>query len=173
MVAGDRPSRRTRTVPHTLAPVLSTTRNLTVRDLLQFHEPAVADWVETCTEEEFVRVCDVADFLSLLGPTTGSGASMMLSKCVALAAVDVHDGAPRDLVRARRDLKAVIPQLDEDSPGTDWAIQQLRPHYFAVGDDAIDHWAEDPDRARARRDSSAAGYARRGGVSGDELTGGG
>lgn len=153
--------------------MLSTTRNLTVRDLLQFHEPAVADWVETCTEEEFVRVCDVADFLSLLGPTTGSGASMMLSKCVALAAVYVHDGAPRDLVRARRDLKAVIPQLDEDSPGTDWAIQQLRPHYFAVGDDAIDHWAEDPDRARARRDSSAAGYARRGGVSGDALTGGG
>lgn len=160
-------------MPHTLAPVLSTTRNLTVRDLLQFHEPAVADWVETCTDEEFVRVCDVADFLSLFGPTSGSGASMMLSKCIALAAVYVHDGAPRDLVRSRRDLKAVIPPVDEDGPGTVWAIQQLRPQFFAVGDDAIDHWAEDPDRARTRRDSSDAGYARRGDVSGDQLTGGG
>jgi hypothetical protein len=97
----DTPGRCIGTVPHTLAAVLSTTRNLTVRDLLQFHEPAVADRVETYTEEEFVRVCDVADFLSLFGPTTGSGASMTLSKCVALAAVYVHDGAPRELVTGR------------------------------------------------------------------------
>ncbi|MBT1669187.1 hypothetical protein KK092_07320 [Curtobacterium flaccumfaciens pv. flaccumfaciens] len=136
--------------------MLSTTRNLTVRDLLQFHEPAVADWVETCTEEDFVRVCDVADFLSLHGPSSPSGGSMMLLKCVALAAVYVHDGAPRELARAKRDLKAVVPPITADSPSTNWSIQQQRPQYFAVGDDAIDYWAEHPDRARARRESFAA-----------------
>ena len=131
--------------------MLSTTRNLTVRDLLQFHEPAVADWVEYCTDEEFVRICDVADFLSLHGPVTSSGASLMLSKCVALAAVYVHDGAPRDLVRAKRDLKAVLPPIDSDSPSNDLTLARQYPQDFAVGDDAIDAWAEHPDRARARR----------------------
>ncbi|MGW8431098.1 hypothetical protein ACWGJ9_08240 [Curtobacterium citreum] len=139
--------------------MLSTTRNLTVRDLLQFHEPAVAEWVETCTEEEFVRVCDVADFLSLHGPVTSTGASMMLSKCVAMAAVYVHDGAPRELARAKRDLKAVVPPIDSSSPGTDLQLARSRPQFFAVGDDAIDAWAEHSEKARARRAAFAAEHA--------------
>ncbi len=146
----------------TLNCVLSTTRNLTVRDLLQFHEPDVAKWVEVCSEEDFVRVCDVADFLSLHGPVTSSGASLMLSKCVAMAAVYVHDGAPRDLARAKRDLKAVVPPIDSSSPSTDLLLARGRPQFFAVGDDAINVWAEHPDRARARRASYAAEFTDHG-----------
>jgi hypothetical protein len=140
--------------------VLSTTRNLTVRDLLQFHEDAVARWVETCTDEEFVRVCDVADFLSLHGQTTSSGALLMLSKCVAMAAVYVHDGEPRALARAKRDLKAAVPPIDSDSASNDVNLARQYPTFFAVGDDAIDFWAEHPDQARARRTMFAAEHAQ-------------
>jgi hypothetical protein len=139
--------------------VLSTTRNLTVRDLLQFHEGDVAKWVESCSEEDFVRVCDVADFLSLHGPVTSSGASLMLSKCVALAAVYVHNGVPRALARAKRDLKAVVPPIDSSSPSTDLKLARSWPPYFAVGDDAIDFWAEHPERVRARKAAFAAEHA--------------
>jgi hypothetical protein len=139
--------------------VLSTTRNLTVRDLLQFHEGEVAKWVESCSEEQFVRVCDVADFLSMHGPVTSTGASLMLSKCVALAAVYVHNGAPRALARAKRDLKAAVPPIDSSSPSTDLVLARSWPPYFAVGDDAIDFWAEHPDQVRARRATYAAEHA--------------
>ena len=71
-------------------------------DLGRYGEDATARWVLTCTDEELVRVCSVAEWLIFNGAGTASGGSMMFARALALAAVYVHKGAPRALARSRR-----------------------------------------------------------------------
>ncbi|MET7989650.1 hypothetical protein ABZU76_01960 [Amycolatopsis sp. NPDC005232] len=82
--------------------MLSTTRRLTAQWTAQYGEDAAADWAAHCTKEEFIRVCGVADFLIYCGPPTPSGGGMMAAKAVAIAAVFIHEGAPRHLARKNR-----------------------------------------------------------------------
>ena len=84
------------------ATVLTTGAALVAADLQRYGEPATAAWVLTCTDEELVRICTVADWLLHHGPGPASGASMMIARACALAAVYVHEGGPRDLARSRR-----------------------------------------------------------------------
>lgn len=100
-------------------------------------------------------VHDSRELLIYEGPGPAPGASMMIGKACALAAVYVHDGAPRELARSRRDLKAQLIDADPDAARTDYRLQGMRPSWFAVGDDAIAFWAVDPERARSRRARSA------------------
>lgn len=131
--------------------MLSASRSSVARDLRAFHEPATADWVVTCSDDEFVRLCDVADFLLTAGPTVASGASMIIAKACALAGVYIHESAPRNLSRARRDLTAVRQSGASDERRTNYMLQQSRPQWFAVGDDAITFWATDPALAKQTR----------------------
>lgn len=108
-------------------------------DLLAFSEPAAARWVQLCTDDEFVRVCSVADWLLLHGPTTRSGASMQVAKACALAAVYVMEGAPRDLASGRR---AQVPDHLKATGGRwpNYELQETAPRHYGVGPDAIAYW---------------------------------
>ncbi|WP_147384969.1 hypothetical protein [Nocardioides cavernaquae] len=109
-------------------------------DLLAFSEAAAAEWMIGCTDDELVRVCSVADWLLLHGPTTKSGASMQLAKACALAAVYVMEGAPRELASGRR---ARVPDGAQISDGRwpNYALQEAAPRHYGVGADAIAYWA--------------------------------
>ena len=78
-------------------------------DLLRYGEPETSEWMLSCSEDELVRVCSVADWLLLHGPSEPSGSSMMIAKACALAAIYVREGAPRALARSRRLPGAAVP----------------------------------------------------------------
>ncbi len=82
--------------------MLLTTRAMTWQDLLAYGEDDVAEWVMSASDDEFLAVCGVANWLIRRGPRTPSGNSMTLSKAAALAAVAIHDGHPRKLARKAR-----------------------------------------------------------------------
>ncbi|SDO62510.1 hypothetical protein SAMN05660199_02319 [Klenkia soli] len=82
--------------------MLSTSAEHIASDLLQYGEDATAAWVLRCTDAELVRVCSVGCWLLFHGPGPSSGGSMLVAKAVSLAAVYVHEGAPRELARTRR-----------------------------------------------------------------------
>ena len=112
-------------------------------DLRQYGEPETAEWVLACSDDELVRICSVANWLVHHGPATGSGASMMIAKACALAAVYVREGAPRNLARSRRGPASgvVIPPTGGRLPN--YQLQNSAPHDYAVGDDAREFWSAD------------------------------
>ncbi|MFI5615261.1 hypothetical protein [Amycolatopsis sp. NPDC051903] len=126
--------------------MLSTSRGLAVRDLLSYDEPAPADWGDSCSEDDFLRVCGVADRLVYQGQSTPSGAGMMYAKAIALAAVFMHEGAPRDLARKRR---RTLPELSSEESrrisfdrSPDFEEQRKRGTYYGVTDAVKAFWGE-------------------------------
>ena len=124
----------------------------------QYGEVAAANWVASCSPAEFVSVCNAADFLQSEGPTTPGGNSMTFAKAAVIAAVYVHEGAPRKLTRQRRDSSVRA----DDYAGievrwTDYHLMKALQPWAGVGDDFIDYWAVSPSVARehmARRRSN-------------------
>src|SRR5262245_41053511 len=126
--------------------MLSTIRGLAVRYLRSYDETTTADWVDSCSEDDFLRVCGVADWLVYQGPSTPSGAGMMFAKAVALAAVFVHESAPRDLARKRR---RALPELSPEESrrisfdrSPDVEEQRKRGTYYGVTDAVKAFWGE-------------------------------
>jgi len=121
-------------------------------DLLRYGEPATSKWLLACSEDELVRVCSVADWLLLYGPTEVSGSSMMIAKACALAAVYVKEGAPRVLARSRRLPAERIPELvatdDAKRRRPSYVLQMAAPKHYAVGDDARVAWQAEVPEAR-------------------------
>jgi len=111
-------------------------------DLRRFGEAGTAEWVLTCSDDEIVRLCSVAEWLLYHGPASPSGGSMMIAKACALAAVYVREGAPRLLARSRRGKPsgAVVSPTGGRRP--DYDLQSVAPHEHGVGDDARRFWAQ-------------------------------
>lgn len=110
--------------------------------LVQYGEVETARWALTCSEDELLRICSVADWLELRGPETPSGRGMMAAKALALASVYVREGKPRDLSRGRRKLTGnvsmVPPEHQERRPNR--RAQLALPRDYGVGDDAREYW---------------------------------
>lgn len=123
--------------------MLGTSAELIAEDLRRYGEDDTASWVLGCSDDELVRICSVADWLTLHGPAQRSGASMMLAKACALAAVYVREGEPRDLARKTR--KPVDPDATRPASGSgrwpDHELQSAAPRHYGVGDDAKRYWA--------------------------------
>lgn len=118
--------------------MLGTKAEYVAHDLLEFGEPETAAWMLECSDDDFVRVCSVADWLLLHGPTSASGASMQIGKACALAAVYVREGRPRDLARMRR---VKIPaQPVTGGRFVNYRLQETAPRHYGVGDDARLFW---------------------------------
>jgi hypothetical protein len=119
---------------------LLTTGAATVADDLErYGESTTAAWMLTCSEEELVRVCTVADWLLYNGPARSSGASMLIAKACALAAVYVHEGRPRDLARLRR-APLTGPPPDSSWRRPDPQLHQSVAPDYGVGEDARACW---------------------------------
>src|SRR6266481_4938694 len=105
-------------------------------DLRRYGEDATAAWIMDCSDDDLVRVCSVANWLLFNGPTLPSGASMMISKACALAAVYVHQGAPRHLARARRGPGTGTPIPPTGGRRPNHVMQAAAPSDYGVGQDA-------------------------------------
>ncbi|MFI5615260.1 hypothetical protein [Amycolatopsis sp. NPDC051903] len=127
--------------------MLSTSRGSAPRDLLEYGEDAVAVWVMSCSDDDFLKVCAIADWLLLNGPTSPSGASMVIAKGIAAAAVCVHDGAPREPVRKRR-WKVPEPSPEERADpafarSPDLKEQWAKGQYYGVTDAVKAFWGSE------------------------------
>jgi hypothetical protein len=124
--------------------VLSTSREVVAEELRQFGEDATAHWVDHCTDDELLRICAVADWLIYRGPATPYGASMLLGKACALAAVYVREGSPRDLVRDRSRPPAPRSAADvaklRNGRRPSLADQLRKGRDYGVGQDVKDYW---------------------------------
>lgn len=109
------------------------------RDLLQYGEGPTAEWMLSCSDEEFIRVLGVADWLLYDAPRSPSGASMMIAKACALAAVYVREGVPRDLARAHR-MKVDDVGVPASRRFPNHARQEALGRHHGVGDDARRFW---------------------------------
>ena len=115
-------------------------------DLRRYGEDDAAEWVMECSDEELVRICSVAHWLTLQGPTQEkSGNSMMIAKACALAAVYVREGAPRDLARKNR---RPAPPLSAGERAAlirgRWPSRQgveAASRHYGVGEDAKAYWS--------------------------------
>lgn len=110
-------------------------------DLRRYGEDDTAVWVLTCSDDELVRVCSVADWLLFYGPSSPSGGSMMIAKACALAAVYVHEGRPRDLRRSRRGPASDTPVLLHGGRRPRYGLQRAAPRNYGVGPDAVEFWS--------------------------------
>ncbi|PPF31265.1 hypothetical protein C5C18_06605 [Rathayibacter tritici] len=96
-------------------------------------------WIESCTDEEFVRVCTIAHFLLYHGPHTASGRSMSYAQAGAIAAVSIHERAPRKLKRHRRDFTHALPDRSPwPKRRTNDIVMAALPTYDGVNSDVID-----------------------------------
>jgi len=113
-------------------------------ELRQFGEDATAQWVDDCSDDDLLRICAVADWLIYRGPATPSGASMMLGKACALAAVYVREGRPRDLASDRFRPPAPLSPADvaklRNGRRPSLADQLRKGRDYGVGQDAKDYW---------------------------------
>lgn len=120
-------------------------------DLMTYGEDATAEWIAACTEDEFRRVRNVADFLVSFGPTQPDGSSMLIAKALALAAVYVCEGVPRHLNRERRDFSRMSERYSAlKRPSVMDVMMEVGDPYEGVGDDLVESWAISPADARAR-----------------------
>jgi hypothetical protein len=103
--------------------VLSASVESISRDLVEYGENDSALWMMACSEDDLVRVCSVADWLLLHGPTAPSGASMIIAKACALAAVYVREGAPRELRHSRRRKVEGLPPVPTPGRRPDHQLQ--------------------------------------------------
>jgi hypothetical protein len=125
--------------------VLDASVGLIAEGLRRYSEDDVAFWVVTCSDDELLRVCSVADWLLLRGPALPSGSSMMIAKACALAAVYVCEGKPRNLRRRRRKPASAGAAPDEHSSDADrrpdLVAQLSAGRGYGVGQDARDFWS--------------------------------
>lgn len=121
--------------------MLTTGAGLVADDLERYGELAAAAWVLTCSEEELVRICTVADWLLYNGPRRASGASMLIAKACALAAVHVQEGRPRDLTRSRRG-PVTGPRPDDTWRRPDHRLHESVAADYGVGPDARAFWGQ-------------------------------
>jgi hypothetical protein len=122
------------------ASVLSSGVESVAEDLRRYGENATARWVLTCSDDEFVRVCSVAEWLLYYGPSTASGRSMMIAKACALAAVYVHEGAPRDLSRSRRTEPTGVLVPPDGGRRPNYSLQVAMARDYGVGEDVRAFW---------------------------------
>jgi hypothetical protein len=115
------------------------------RDLVEYGEHDAADWVRSCSDDDLVRICSVADWLLFNGPSTKTG-SMMIAQALALAAVYVREGTPRDLVRSRRKPLPPLSEPERDAirrgRWVNYQVQEIKPRDYGVGQDARDYWGQ-------------------------------
>lgn len=111
-------------------------------DLRRYGETDAAEWVLGCSDDELVQICSVAEWLLYHGPASASGASMMILKACALAAVYVREGSPRALARSRRGKPsgALVPPSGGRRPK--YQLQSAVAHDYALGDDARSFWSQ-------------------------------
>ncbi|WP_134727778.1 hypothetical protein [Amycolatopsis nivea] len=125
--------------------MISATRGLIRRDLLEYGEDAAAEWVVSCTDDELLRLGCIAGWVSHNGPSTPSGAGMMFSKALAIGAVCVHEGKPRKLARARR---KKLPELSEEerrrirAEDYPYALSLEIPQDYGMTDEIKEFWAD-------------------------------
>jgi hypothetical protein len=81
-----------------------------VWDLLTFGEDEVAERTKAFTSAEQRRVWEIAA-AHAERPYNKDGSGMLLAKALALAAVEVAEGAPRPLAWNRRNLKRERPEM--------------------------------------------------------------
>lgn len=111
-------------------------------DLSRYGEDAAARSIWTCSDDELVRVCSVAEWLLYNGPSQPSGASMLIAKACALAAVYVHEGAPRHLTRSRRGPVTGREITPTGGRRPDARLAAVVPHEYGTGNDARDFWGD-------------------------------
>lgn len=79
-------------------------------DLRTYGEDDAADRVLSLSDEDLARIWERADhYVYSDEHALASGRSMLIGKALALAAVDVLEGAPRELRWKRRRLKGIYP----------------------------------------------------------------
>ena len=82
-----------------------------VWDLLTFGEDEVAERAKAFTSAEQRRVWEIAGAHALKPSGKKDGSGMLLAKALALAAVEVAEGAPRPLASNRRNLRRERPEM--------------------------------------------------------------
>jgi hypothetical protein len=121
--------------------MLSASVESIARELVEYGEDDTAAWIVDCSDDELVRVCSVASWLLFHGPTVSSGASMMIAKACALAAVYVREGGPRELKRSRRRKVEGRAPAPPSARRPDHQRQAQVPRDYGVGDDARAYWS--------------------------------
>jgi hypothetical protein len=121
--------------------VLSASVESITQDLFAYGEDETGRWLPTCTDDELVRVCSVAQWLLFYAPSRRSGGSMLIAKACALAAVYVREGSPRELHRSRRMKVSDLPPFPWPERRPDYQVQGRVPADYGVGDDARAVWA--------------------------------
>ena len=125
--------------------VLGAPCELIARDLIEYGEVEAAEWVRSCSDDDLVRICSVADWLLLHGPSTKAGSSMMIAKALALATVYIREGTPRDLASKRRKPLPALSEAERDAirrgRWVNYQLQEAKPRDYGVGPDARDYWA--------------------------------
>ena len=84
-----------------LKSMITTSRENVATQLVAYGEDSVAARFASASDEEFVRIQERA-FRYAIQPDTPSGRAMFLDKALALAAIEVLEGAPRALRRSKR-----------------------------------------------------------------------
>ena len=82
-------------------PIISP-RSHVERQLRAYGEDAVAAKLSSISDEDCARIGKRAFDYACMPTTKKSGGGMLLDKALALAAVEVIEGAPRELRRRRR-----------------------------------------------------------------------
>jgi len=108
--------------------------------LRQYGEEATARWLVSCSDDELVRVASVVEWLLYFGPKQQSGASMMIVKACALAAVYVREGSPRNLARSRRGAASAHAISADGGRRPKNTLQEAVGMEYGVGDDAREFW---------------------------------
>lgn len=123
----------------TYAPLMASAEEVAA-DLRAYGEHDGAAWVLDCSDEDLMRVCTVAGWLIYNGPTARDGSSMNFAPALSLAAIYVHEGAPRDLKRSRRLRIETLPvSTPRRFPGAQGYSAVARN--YPVRDDARAYWS--------------------------------
>jgi hypothetical protein len=97
-----------------------------VWDLLCYGEDAVAERAKSFTVEEQATVWRLAHLNSLMDDGKRSGAGMMIAKAIALAAIEVAEGAPRSLTLKRRRTPDERPPMPPESMAEVFKVAKAR-----------------------------------------------
>jgi hypothetical protein len=88
--------------------VIFVTRDILADDLTAYGEDELAQRVLTIGDEDLRRIWERAGYYATADEhASPSGNGMILAKACALAAVEILEGASRDLRRKRRQLKGI------------------------------------------------------------------
>ena len=90
---------------------LFTPRADLAEDLWRYGEDDLWKRALTASNRRMKRISDASMRHLLEGPQVASGGSMLISKALALAAVEVFEGKPRPLARERRRPENDVPEL--------------------------------------------------------------